>query len=288
MKQLISKIIALLFYPILFQAQINIPRYSEPATLTQYVGHTQFKIAYERPKKNDRVIYGGLVPYDTIWRTGSSECTTISFDTDVYIDQKNIKAGKYSLFTIPSENEWTIIINTDTTLYGAYGYEQIKDVLRFTVPTQKTDYWSEAFSISIDILDDKAEVNLHWEDVLVSFEIETKTYENLREEIKKTLESNYKLEEGTYANAADFIIHNKSGFGVDYLVLAEKLVNKAFQLESKSSYTYTVKRRILKMQGNKKGYIKFSKEHIKFLEEAKPYEGYEKDIEIIKEELTKF
>ena len=287
MKSLVSAFIVLVSSISILQAQINIPHYSEPASLTQQVGNTHFKIKYERPKKNDRKIFGGLVPYDEVWRTGSSECTKISFDTEVYIDLEKIKAGTYSLFTIPTEDEWTIILNTDTTLYGAYDYDQGKDVLRFTMSPRKTDHWSEAFDIGIDVVDDKAEVNIRWEDLLVIFEIETKTYENLRKEINDILENDYELGESTYANAADFILHNRSGFGEDYLVLAEKLIDKAFRMEGKSSYRYAKKKQILKIQGKEMEYIKVSKEHIQYLEEAKPYEGYELDVENIKKELAK-
>jgi hypothetical protein len=270
-------------------AQVNLPQFSEPTSLTQKVGNTTFNIQYERPKMNDRVIYGGLVPYNQIWRTGAGECTKISFDTDIYIENEKIEAGKYSIFTIPSEDkEWTIILNKDTTLYGSYYYTEALDVIRFKSKPIISNHWAEAFSITMDVVNDKGRVHIHWGEVLVSFDLETRTYDNLRKQIKDILSNDYDLAKHTYSNVADYIILNRSGFGEDYLELASQLVDKAFLTEAKSGFNFRLKRDILKLQNNKEEYMKVSLEELEWLEKEKPYEGYELSIKQVKEAMKNY
>ncbi len=105
------------------------------------------KVTYSRPPKNGREIFGKLVPYNEVWRTGANESTEIKFYKDVNIDGKTVKAGTYSLFTIPKANEWTIILNSDLDFWGAYSYDPAHDVLRVTVPVKKAEEAIENFSI---------------------------------------------------------------------------------------------------------------------------------------------
>jgi hypothetical protein len=101
----------------------------------------EVKVGYGQPSKRDRVIFGKLVPYGQVWRTGANEATEISFAKDTKFGGKAIKAGTYSLFTIPAENEWTIILNSELKQWGSYDYEKIKakNVLEVTAPVKKLD-----------------------------------------------------------------------------------------------------------------------------------------------------
>ena len=266
-------------------AQINIPLFSEPASIKQHIGHTNFEISYERPKMNGRIIFGGLVPYNEVWRTGASKCTQLSFDTPIYISGKEIPAGTYSLFTIPTKDEWTIILNADTSLYGAYDYDKTKDVHRMKSEVMKNENHTEAFQISIDVVNDVANVKLAWDDISVVFKLETHAYANLEEQARDVLLNNSKLEEGALVIVAEYMMHNKSGFDSDYLDLAEQLVDKAIRAEKESSYKYRVKRDILKIRNQKEEYLTVSQQHISYLITEKPYTGYEEDIERIKREM---
>jgi hypothetical protein len=105
------------------------------------------RVTYSRPAKNQREIFGKLIPYDKVWRTGANEAPEIKFYQDVVIHGKQVKAGTYSLFTIPNANEWTIILNSDLDVWGAYSYDQSHDILRVTVPVKKYDKVIEDFSI---------------------------------------------------------------------------------------------------------------------------------------------
>ena len=113
------------------QAQLKYPQVSPGAKATQTVGITDINISYHRPGVKGRVIWGGLVPYNEIWRTGANDATTIEFSSDVSLAGTKVPAGKYSLFTIPAQEEWTVVINKNPNGWGAYGYKQDEDLLRF-------------------------------------------------------------------------------------------------------------------------------------------------------------
>lgn len=112
-------------------------RASPPAKMEYKVGDADIVIAYSQPSMKDRVIYGELVPYGKIWRTGANEATTFTTSKDVTINGKKLPAGTYSLFTIPGEDEWTIIFNSDAEQWGAYKYNEDKDVLRVKAKPMK-------------------------------------------------------------------------------------------------------------------------------------------------------
>ena len=95
------------------------------------------------------MIFGGLVPYDSLWRTGANSSTKIIFGEDVKVEGNNIPAGKYALYTIPGKEMWTIIISKDTSLWGAFGYERKNDLVRFKVATQALPNLWETFTIGI-------------------------------------------------------------------------------------------------------------------------------------------
>jgi hypothetical protein len=140
---------------------------SPQATATGKIGAANVKIVYCQPSARGRKIMGGLVPYGEVWRTGANEATTIEIDKPVKIEGKDLAAGKYSLFTIPGENEWTIIFNKDAKQWGAYKYKQEDDVLRVSVKPTKASAPVETFNIAVG----KDEVQLKWENTAVAFKV---------------------------------------------------------------------------------------------------------------------
>lgn len=131
------------------------------------------KITYGQPHKNGREIFGKVVPFGEVWRTGANEATEITFTRDVIINSQIIKAGTYSLFTIPNRERWTIILNSDLGLWGSYNYVNKLDVVRFDVPVQTlTDVVYEPFTISISQKGERAEVSLLWDKTKVLFSIQ--------------------------------------------------------------------------------------------------------------------
>jgi hypothetical protein len=140
---------------------------SPKAEATGTIGAAKVKIVYCQPSARGRKIMGGLVPYGEVWRTGANEATTIEFDKPVKIEGKDLAAGKYALFTVPGEKEWTIVFNKEANQWGAYNYKQAEDVLRVNVKPTKTDSMVETFNISIG----KDQVNLKWENTAVAFKV---------------------------------------------------------------------------------------------------------------------
>ena len=123
------------------------PRLSPLDVATIIYDDTYVKITYSRPHKNGRKIFGNLVPYDSLWRTGDNEATEITTNKKILIGSDTLQAGTYSIFTIPGEQSWTIIINEKIGLWGKYKYDEKYDVFRFQASVDKTDVIYEPFTI---------------------------------------------------------------------------------------------------------------------------------------------
>lgn len=129
------------------------------------------KITYSQPQKKDRKIFGSLVPYGSVWRTGANEATEITTTKDIQFESILLKAGTYSIFTIPEKDKWTIIINSDVGLWGAYNYNPKKDLWRFDVPVQNTDKRYEAFTIIFDQRNEVADLLMMWDNIKISIPV---------------------------------------------------------------------------------------------------------------------
>lgn len=133
------------------------------------IDDTYIKVVYGQPYKRNREIFGELVPYNEVWRAGANESTEITVTNDIEIGGNDLKSGTYSLFAIPTEDFWTIILNSNLGQWGAYTYDENKDVLRFDVPVSETDEVSEAFTISFP--EDASSLDLKWDRTAVSIPI---------------------------------------------------------------------------------------------------------------------
>lgn len=142
-------------------------RESPPKTTKGTVDKTNITIHYGSPSVKDRKIFGELLPYDQVWRTGANEATTIEFSTNVTIEGKSLPAGKYSLFTIPNEDQWTIIFNKVSDQWGAYEYDQKEDALRVQVSANDNSELVEDLTFTVE----KGMVILNWEKTTVSFTV---------------------------------------------------------------------------------------------------------------------
>lgn len=132
------------------------------------------RVLYSRPSKGDRVIFGELVEYNKVWRLGANEATEIEFYKDVTIAGKKVPKGRYTLYAIPTETKWTIIINRDTDTWGAFVYDSKKDVARAEVPVKKLDAPVDLFSIAFDKTSKGCNLLIAWESASVSLPIEAK------------------------------------------------------------------------------------------------------------------
>lgn len=133
------------------------------------LGSSPVEVQYSSPSKNDREIFGGLVPYGEVWRTGANEATVFETASPLTIGGEVLPAGSYGLFTIPGETEWTIIFNSVADQWGAFEYDESQDVLRTTAAPSAAEATQEQFSISFEsVSDTEAAMVLAWDDVRVS------------------------------------------------------------------------------------------------------------------------
>ena len=185
--------------------QIQFPAASPACTLKQRVGLTDIEIVYSRPSMKGRVIFGGVVPYDQVWRTGANASTKISFSTPVKLNGVEIPAGKYALYTIPGQTEWTIIIHKNTNA-SIFNYNPTNDLVRFQVtPVTLSDMSIETFTIEFNRLrDESAVLNLVWDKTVVPIPLEVDVTSKLIPQIEAAMASTNKQTAGFYFQAATF------------------------------------------------------------------------------------
>ena len=198
-----------LIFPLRSLAQsppVNFPAASPACTLKQRVGLTDIEVVYSRPGVKDRSIFGGIVPYGTVWRTGANMATRITFSTPVTLDGNDLPAGTYSLFTIPDTNEWTIIINKNAKQFGAFQYNSNDDVVRFTVtPKTLEDTTLETFTIEFNyIRDDSAQLLLIWDKTVVPIKLQVDVVSKIAPQIDAAMAAPGKKSDGFYFQAASF------------------------------------------------------------------------------------
>ncbi len=156
--------------------RLTLPEESPPARVEQAVGLTRIAVSYHRPAVSGRAIWGKLVPYGQVWRTGANDNTTISFSTDVKIAGRPLRAGTYGLHTIPTAKDWTIIFSTATTAWGSYSYDQKEDALRVTATPRPLAAPEERLAFRFeDLGNTKATLVLAWERLAVPIAIEVDT-----------------------------------------------------------------------------------------------------------------
>ncbi len=168
----ITSVLILLFGSFLSHGQEALKQRPSPLSITAAKYKDSYlKITYSQPHKRGREIFGKLVPYGDVWRTGANEATEITITKDIEMSGKILKAGTYSLFTIPEKDKWTIIINNEVGLWGSYNYNTKLDVMRFEVPATINTTLYEAFTISIRQLNEMATLEFLWDNIRAAIPI---------------------------------------------------------------------------------------------------------------------
>ena len=212
------------------------PSLSPKGVISQTVGNTTLEIEYERPSVRKRNIFGELVPWNKVWRTGAGYCTKISFDRNVIVGGQKVETGKYSLFTIPNQNEWIVILNKDTSLYGSFDYDYKKDAARFVVIPRKSNRFYESLNFDVEILPNNARVFISWANTQISFDIETATDDKIEKFIQNELLTKRNKESDTYAGAAEYLLYQGSD-----LVNAITLADYALELDQNNGWARVIK-----------------------------------------------
>jgi hypothetical protein len=249
------------------QQQLKLPRPSPKASVQQTVGLTDVTINYCRPGVKGRTIWGDLVPYDKVWRTGANEATTIQISQDVKVNGKPLPAGLYSLHTIPGKSAWTVIFNKKAEQWGSYDYDEKDDALRIQVtPAQgpAQEYMSFSFP---EVTPDGATVELAWEKLRVPFKIEVATKEQAMANIRQALSGDVK-EWGVPYGAANYAFTTNAGNQDE----AMKWIDQSVGIKE-TYYNLRLKAAMLDKAGKKKEAVAVAEKAVKIGKENKDDSG---------------
>lgn len=242
--------------------KINFPDASPAVSLTQRVGLTDFQINYNRPGAKDRKVYGGLVPFDHVWRTGANTATKLSFNTPVKLNGTEIPAGTYELFTIPGSTQWTVIIHKNMSQWGVYAYDPKNDVARFQVVPVTLAEHVETLDISLnDIRDESATLNIAWEKTRVPVAVTLDVKSTLVPQIEAIMAAGG--EKLPYARAAMYYLENNLD-----LAKAAAWMDTAIAAQPDAFYLVYRKALILEKMGDKAGAIATAQKSLESAQKA--------------------
>jgi len=247
------------------QAQtLKVPALSTSQTIEQELGLGKITLTYSRPDVRGRKIFGGLETWGTVWRTGANSATIIKFSDDVVIEGNKVPAGEYGLFSIPDQNEWTIILNKTAHQWGAYEYKQADDFLRFKVKTQHHDQSLETLTFWFGNVDQtKSELEFRWANEGFIVHISTDPDAKVMADIDKIMNKDNK----PYFTAALYYYEN----GKD-LKKALEWMTEAEKSDPKAPFFKVWKARIQLKMGDKAAALSTAQEGVKLAKEQKDAE----------------
>ena len=188
MKFLTTLTVMLSAVSILSAQELKLPVLSPTTTISQEFSTSKMEIVYSRPSIRGRKIFGDLVPFGSVWRTGANSATKVTFGEEMEIGGTKIPAGTYSFYTVPGQNEWEIILNKNTGSWGAFGYDVKDDVVRVKVKPTTTSTVTESFTITIaNITYSSCTIDLDWEKTHVSVPVKANNQERLMTSIDKAI-----------------------------------------------------------------------------------------------------
>lgn len=263
----------LLFIGLCSEAQLT-PQPSSTQTIIQDFGLGKTKLIYSRPNVKGRKIFGGMEPYGTVWRTGANSATVIKFTDDVTMDGHKIPAGEYGLFSIPGENEWTIIINKQPNQWGAYTYKQSDDFIRFTVKTEHLAALTETMTLNFtDVTPTNCNLQMRWEHSGFTIHLTT----DIDAKVMARIDSAMKTDKKPYYDALIYYYNNNKDM--------KQALAWANELEKDKDFPPFVpklwKARILLRLGDKAAAIATAQQGAKFAADMKTAEYVRLNNEVI-------
>ena len=247
-------------------SQIKTPQPSPSSELEQVVGLTEIGVQYNRPSKRGRVIFGDLVPFGKIWRTGANSSTKISFSTDVEIDGNKIKEGTYSIFSIPDKTYWDVILYSDAELWAVpKDWDDKKIVFKSNYKVHKVNSGNEleTFTISINnVTNNYADLYIGWDDTFVKIRIDVPSRQMVDSSIESVMNDNPKASD--YYAAAVYYRQEKIK-----LDIALKWINKAMEMtENPRFFQLRQQSLIMAANGNYKDAVEVAKKSLELSIEA--------------------
>ena len=228
---------------------LKVPVLSPLSVIEQEVGLTKVKLSYARPSAKGRKVFGDLVPYNEIWRTGANASTQLTFAEDVKIAGNPLKVGTYALYSLPGPNEWTMIIHTNTKHRALSGnvYKQEEDAFRFKVKPTRTPNFVETFTITFtDITSSSTHLTLTWENTEVKFPIEFDVDARVAEQIATMSAAPGGMSHQNYFLAAEYNFHNDKD-----LKKANEWISSAMEKSPKNARYGLLRARILDKSGKR-------------------------------------
>ena len=244
-----------------FSQQLNTPQPSPTQELTQNFGLSKIELSYSRPGMKGRTIFGDLVPYGKVWRTGANQATTLTFGEDVMIGGTKIPAGKYGLLTIPDAYEWTVIITKQTDVTSPAAYKQDQDVVRVKAKAVDIGFSVETFTIMFgNVTGNSCDLQIIWDNIAVSIPVTTDVDSKVSAQIKELMENDNR----PYFSAAMYYIES----GKD-LNQALAWLEKATAQNPDAFYMFYQKARVLAKLGKKQEALAVSNKSIELAKAAK-------------------
>lgn len=232
--------------PALAYAQPDLPKPSPNAKVSQFIGLTEITVEYSCPGVKGRKIWGEVVPYDKMWRTGANQATKVTFSRDVTFGDQVVPAGSYALFTIPSKGAWTVILNKKAEQSGTGSdYKPTLDLVRFQVHPKPAPMRERLAFLFSDFGDDKGMLDLEWEKLRLSIPIKVNTETEALANISKTLDNTWRV----YANSARYMAETKKDYDTALRYIDQSLALK------EEWFNLWIKATIVAAKGNRKDAI---------------------------------
>ncbi len=226
-------------------AQVKMPAPSPTQTIKQDFAMGSIELKYSRPSAKGRKVFGDLVPFNKLWRTGANAATVIKFSEPVEISGKKIDTGSYAIYTIPNLESWEVIINKGFNNSGVSGYKESDDVIRFKVEPMKLKNELESFTMQFDdIKPESCLLNIMWEKTMISFPIQAKIQDKLKAQLEAALQSDKK----PYWQAAQFYNEYENNS-----TKALENITKALDENPKAYWMWLYKAKIQFAAGDKTG-----------------------------------
>ncbi len=211
MKKLTFAICLFLCFNLCYGQRLKTPTLSPFSEISQQVGLTEVTLQYSRPSAKGRVVFGELVPYDKVWRTGANAATKITFKEVAKIGGKTIQPGEYAIYTIPRKDRWTIIIHSNTSLRSIAGgaYKPSNDVFRFELVPEKNSNYVETFTCQFSqVKTNSLMLDITWENTLISIPIEVEVDKKIESQMLSFMKNPEKIPHRTYFEAAQYYSNN--------------------------------------------------------------------------------
>ena len=252
---------ALVFSSIASHSQVRMPQPSPTQTIKQDFAMGSVELMYSRPAAKDRKVFGDLVPYGKMWRTGANGATVIKFSEPVEIKGKRVDSGSYAIYTIPGVDTWEVVLNKGIKNWGTTGYNEAEDVARFRVEPVKMKNEMENFTMQFDnIKPESMELWIAWDKTGIMIPINV----NIKDKLRSQLEAALQSEKKPYWQAAQF--YNE--YDKNYAKALDN-INKATEQNPKAFYMYLYKAKIQKQMGDIEGARATSKKSLELSKSEK-------------------